>query len=535
MLNGHSAVPCMSLAQACHIPTLRLLASSGPWRAMPVDSTAAATTRPQLPPHAAVTLAIAAGNADGVKRALVRAEESGQPVSRWEVGPFGGMSPIELAARVGDAAVLDALVMGQEWPHWEAGCEDALNLLVAAATAPDETHAAVEWVMAKQAYTPACLGRALAEAASHGRMRSVETLLGAGASVDEEFPGLPAALVSVARRGHQPLLARMLAVCGGPWCPLYMEILHAAAEAGQPESIRNVVAAGWDVEERRREDDKTALQVALTHGHVDCALELLSAGAKATPDALPLSLQWVTKARGLELLGAIIAAGGDVELVDMWKLASPLMECANPDGIKWLVNHGGACVNARMPFLGYTALHAAVARCDKPAVAALLELGADPTVTALWAGATLDGNPWGDHFDTRVNRGPRCRTILPSSHTPAITAAGDEPPYDDLAMSVLQRLQGAVPDERVSPAALAHRLWLGSAYDDEAPESDAEADVELLMCDWSPAPTDDAAADVETSARPANEVDGEEEEEDTTHTMRATLASIEALLSKAAR
>jgi hypothetical protein len=154
--------------------------------------------------------------------------------------------------------------------------------------------------------------------------------------------------------------------------------LMKAAEAGDLDRIRQLLAQGEDVNARGRNGD-TALERAIVMGHVDAALLLIQQGAQVEADSLHYAC--MTRQSTPELLQALVGASADVNARDS-RGATPLMWAANRERLdlaRWLLEHG-ADPNVRDTHLHNEGQTALMYTHHLDIIELLLEHGADPNV-----------------------------------------------------------------------------------------------------------------------------------------------------------
>jgi ankyrin repeat protein len=199
-------------------------------------------------------------------------------------------------------------------------------------------------------------------AAENGSAAIVERLLTAGARADTALPS-----------GETPLMT--------------------AARAGSVGAVKALIARKADVNAVERTEGQTALMWAVAEQHPDVAKVLIDAGAdvhaRSKPRTLPtLPLGVVTEGGYTPLLFA--ARSGDLASAKLLLAAGANVNDAPPLGTSGLVVAAFSGHTELAKFLmdqgadpnaagaGYTALHAAIVRDDRPLVQALLAHGADP-------------------------------------------------------------------------------------------------------------------------------------------------------------
>ena len=160
--------------------------------------------------------------------------------------------------------------------------------------------------------------------------------------------------------------------------PLFRRVkpLSAAAEAGDLETVRSLIAAGADVNTKGR-DMKTPLIYASTCGHAEMAKFLIAAGAdvnaKDRDSRTPLHL--ATERGDIEMVKALISAGADVNAKDRDSRTPlhPATERGDIEMVKALISAGTDVKQGHLQIPLLTASE----RGDIEMVKALISAGAD--------------------------------------------------------------------------------------------------------------------------------------------------------------
>lgn len=145
----------------------------------------------------------------------------------------------------------------------------------------------------------------------------------------------------------------------------------ASAEAGDFAQVKSLVASGTDINVQDWAG-RTALVAAASHGHADLVRFLLAAGANVQAGTEDSALIAAAKSDDLESMKLLLDAGAAVNAWGETRESGPetsLMfaaEHCNAPAVRLLVAHG-ADAKARIPFLGFTAIHLAVGSCRQEA------------------------------------------------------------------------------------------------------------------------------------------------------------------------
>ena len=298
------------------------------------------------PAHAgkrpALVVAVDKGDGKALARLLKKAKKKDLDAFDADVkSPTAGMRAIQVAARKGDAAAVEALLT--------AGAQATAKALELAADGGNV--ALVQRLLAAGAPRA---DLALTAAAKAGRVEVVEALLPAAKQADPYFnvdqvlefavyfPAKPSAAVVDA-------LLKAKANPAIPWGPGKQTVLHLAVAKGATDVVNVLLAAGAPVDAVDG-DGSTPLLSAVRGAQLDIAAALLA--AKADPRTI--------NARGETLLSALIPL--DPQDAQTAALFDRLLAAKVP------IDHAGP--------QGLTALMAAAAAGSKPWIEKLLARGA---------------------------------------------------------------------------------------------------------------------------------------------------------------
>ena len=313
---------------------------------------------------------------------------------------LGEMTPLFMAARSGNAAIIEAL--------FEAGA-DATSastigttalMLAAGSGSPDAVQALLDAgapVNAKDVHQGQT---ALMFAAASGRAEVIRALAANGADLDVT------SLVPTRRKPASPppgATAAQRRRAAGPPKPLAlggMTALQFAARESHMDAVRALVESGADVNVQTASDRMSTLTLAIVNGRYDIAKYLLEHGA----DPKPASTEGATA----------LFTTLDVRWAPRGWYPSPTIDNEEVDYLELmrLLVHQGADVDARMKgrmwmrivgpgggptYNGDTAFMRAAVANDVEAMKFLLSRGANPSImTATGANALLLSTGWGD-------------------------------------------------------------------------------------------------------------------------------------------
>ena len=226
---------------------------------------------------------------------------------------------------------------------------------------------------------------ALMIAARTGKPAAVQALLAKDAKVNAEGPGKQTALMWAAAEGNLEVVKQLLdagadlhAKLSSGFTPLLF-----AVRSGKHEVVHAILDAGGDVNEKaevksgRLPKGSTPLSLAIENGHFALAASLLDAGADANDMRTGYSplhiLSWVRKPNGGDGPNDLPPPDGTGTMTSL-QMA------------KTLVEHG-ADVNAQLKrgkthWPGATPFYLAAWTADVPLMRTLVELGADPLISA---------------------------------------------------------------------------------------------------------------------------------------------------------
>ena len=161
--------------------------------------------------------------------------------------------------------------------------------------------------------------------------------------------------------------------------------LHTAAQAGQLEVVRLLVAGGADVDAGDNENT-TPLAVAAIGGHLDVIEFLIAQGADplAADINLATPFHWTTYNGHMEVARRLIELGADIHAVKTNgsnALHGPAY-MGHPEMVEFLVGKG-IDVNLQNQY-GYTPLLLAAVRGHNEVLTFLIDAGADPAVWNDW-------------------------------------------------------------------------------------------------------------------------------------------------------
>jgi uncharacterized protein len=240
---------------------------------------------------------------------------------------IGGYTPLLMASKNGDAAMIDALLGAGSDPNGANANGTTPLMLAAASGKPD----AVKVLLDRGAHVNAKENTrgetALTFAAAAGRADVIRVLTAKGADpmvttkvVDlssfakEEQERFAAERGLTGRSGRGTAGAPQVAQVGGVNRQYnYTELvgywgglapLHLAARQGQTDAAKALLEAGADVNQRGAGDKITPMLIAIVNGHFDLAKYLLDQGANpnlaqdngVTPLYATLNCQWAAKA-----------------------------------------------------------------------------------------------------------------------------------------------------------------------------------------------------------------------------------------------
>lgn len=305
------------------------------------------------------------------------------------------------------------------------------------------------------------------------RRRCVELLLAAGADARAATRHGATALHAAASDRDAWLVERLLAAGADPLARDAADTapLHQAAAFGDAQTVRLLLAAGADPNAPDGRGFTPLYHAAgnVTEGAARIVDDLVEAGADvrrqpagADPDRTPLSR--AVSAGSLAVVERLVAHGAPVDQLAFGDRPAIHWAAAGdrPDVVRLLVRRGGADVNARSceplersrEARGRTPMHEAARHGALPAIAALLELGADvdardvrgqtplhwavrearvdAVAALLAAGADPDARTVAMDYDPQEPGGltplhEACRRLRAGAAVPLLLAAGADP------------------------------------------------------------------------------------------------------------
>lgn len=311
MAQAHGKIPAMRLMRRALVVAVLVLA------------TAPAQAGKRRPP-----LIVAVEKGDGAKVAKLLKRAKPRDLDAFDDAPgspTAGLRAIEVAARRGDAALVDALLA--------AGAAATARALEAAA---EGGQLAMTTRLLERGAPRADL--ALTAAAKAGHADIVAALLPAARAADRYFnldqvlefavyfpPRPSAAVVALLLREHaNPALA---------WGPGAQTVLHMAVRKGADDVVATLLAAGAPVDAEDK-DGVTPLLAAINGARLDIARALLA--AKADPRR---------RTRRGDTAMTLIARSADasfVPLLELLRAAQVPIDHATPEGVTALMVAAGA-------------------------------------------------------------------------------------------------------------------------------------------------------------------------------------------------
>ena len=361
---------------------------------------------------------------------------------------IGGYTPLLIASKNGDAAMIDTLTQAGADPDAPTMNGTTPLMLASAAGKPAAVKALIEHGATVNAKEAVKGETALTFAAAFGRADVIRVLTAHGADVKATTNAVDLAGFAKeeqeriaaergggnnggqAGRGNAPAAGRG----GAPQGPQvagvnrqynYTELvgfwgglapMHMAARQGEIESVKALMEAGADVNQRGAGDPVTPLLIATMNGHFDLAKYLLDKGADpnltqsngAAPLYAALNCQWAAKAlypqprayeqqhtSYLELMQALLDKGADPNA----RLTKKVWYA------QYDFDQSGVDESGATPF--WRAAYAA----DVDAMKLLLKYGSDPNITTMRSAG-------------RVRVGDITRDVVDVSPLPPVAVGG---------------------------------------------------------------------------------------------------------------
>jgi len=233
----------------------------------------------------------------------------------------------------------------------------------------------------------------LHEAASSGNEKLVRLLLEKGAPVEARDLHGNTPLLYGAAGGSVAVVKTLLAAGAdldgrNDWGRIGEGALHFAAEKGQTEVVRHLLAAGLSPDSQGRKG-RTPLMLAAEGGFDETVGLLLEHGAKpqCRDDWDSTAMHYAARSGSVPVYELLRAAGSDVQ-TENYTEGSPLhIACAaGRADLAWKMLDDGATID-RANYYGETTLELAIRSRDWTLVSGLLERSADP-------GALDPHSPW---------------------------------------------------------------------------------------------------------------------------------------------
>ncbi|MGH9346699.1 MAG: ankyrin repeat domain-containing protein [Vicinamibacterales bacterium] len=343
------------------------------------------------------------------------------------VTKIGGYTPLLVAARNGNASLVQALVTAGADPNSTTTNGTTPLMLAAASGDVDAVTRLLERGANLNAKESAKGQTALMFAAASNRDAVIRVLAARGADLTAATTVVDLATLNAPRAplnaGRQDANRRLVATHGG------LTALLFAARQGHVEAVRALLDAGAGVNQASPADNTTPLLIATINGHFDLAKLLLDAGADpkiantagATPLFTTLNVQWIPHAfypqptsqkqqtiTYLELMQALLERGADPNARLRKKL--------------WFTGYNFDLSD--VDETGATPFWRAAQSTDLAAMRLLQEWGADPAISTI-----VPGRPRGGRGAVEEGQSPggaagaqsRARSIPPGGE-PAVTA-----------------------------------------------------------------------------------------------------------------
>jgi ankyrin repeat protein len=235
---------------------------------------------------------------------------------------------------------------------------------------------------------------ALAWAAHWDDVELAAVLLAAGADVNAADDHGVTPLALACANGSATMASRLLEAGANPNAARSTgeTPLMTAARTGSADVVRSLIAKGAALDANNTTSQQTALMWAAAESHPDVVRAFVAAGASVAAKSAGgfTALLFAARQGDVESARILLDAGADANTASPdGNSALTIATASGREAVALLLVERGADPNAAGA--GFTALHAAVPKDMRRAVAALLAHGADPNVRLRSAPASLFG------------------------------------------------------------------------------------------------------------------------------------------------